>query len=494
MDASPSRLPALEQALADPPSLPDVREQSALAGLARRRVRPIDLLGHSVAVVAPSASALSSPFLMQRVVGPGAWLSAVIGFALALLLSSVFSQYATRVAAPGSMYTWVTRSLGPRLGLLIATSMLLGYGALVTFGVSASVRHGTAAGESAGWGEVGVPVQLGLAVVVALVCVAISIRGVSVSTRVALSAEVLLVLSLVLLAATTFGREGLHLDGLLSLEGASPGRILLGASYVMSITVGFESSAALAAEAERPFLGVPRSLVGTVAISAALYALAYVATHAIVTGADARPRGPAQRWFPDDIDAHVADAVLEALLCVGYLTLALCALNALARVVFSLAREGLLPAAMGRTHRRWLSPYGALVAMAPVAVLPAFVAALTGNEIGSITSRLLGAAVLVLAIAYAVVALSVPVFLARLREVTWAPVVIALTAAALTTVVSVLDVVDDLDRGRWLACLLAALTLLVGTGWYAWLRRRRPATLAGMGIHDETIAADLLHR
>ncbi|WP_141006053.1 APC family permease [Nocardioides humi] len=313
------------------------------------------------------------------------------------------------------------------------------------------------------------------------------------STRVALAAEVTLVLSLGVLVILTIAREGLALDGILSLEGASPTRILLGASFIMSITVGFESSAALAAEVERPFLSVPRSLFGTVAISAVLYALAYVAMHAVLADDGPMP-GPAQRWFPPNVDVHVADAVLSGLLCLGFLTLALCALNALARVLFSLAREGLLPGWLGRTHPRWLSPYGALVAVAPLAVLPAVVATVSGTGIGSITVRLLGAAVLVLAIAYALVALAVPVFLVRLQEETWRPVVVALAAAGLAGTVSALDVVEDLRHGQWLACALACLTLVVGAGWYAWLRLRRPAVLRRMGIHDETIASDLLHR
>jgi amino acid transporter len=490
----PPQLSALGQAISDPPAVPAIRDESDLAGLARRTVRPIDLIGHSLAVVAPSASALISPFIMLRVVGPGAWLSAVIGFGLAFLLTSVFSQFATRMAAPGSMYTWVTRSIGPLGGLLVAASMLLGYGTLVAFGVSQSVRHGAEAGVSSGVVSLGAAGQLVAAVVAVLVCVAVSIRGVRLSTRLALAAEAVLALSLVALVVMTLTREGLVLDGLFSLEGADPHRILLGASFIMSITVGFESSAALAGEAEKPFLSVPRSLAGSVAVSAVLYALAYVGTHAILAQGNGGMRGPAQRWFPETFDVHHADALLNAFLSLGYVALALCALNALARVVFSLAREKLLPRVLGRTHPRWQSPYGALLAAAPFAVLPAVIATATGQEIGSVTNDLLGAAVLVLVIAYALVAVAVPFFLARLGEWTWPPVLLALATAALAVTVSTMDVVEDLDEGKWLACLLAGLALLGGAGWFAWLRLRRAEALSGMGIHDETISADLLRR
>lgn len=494
MESPDQPLPALEEALLDPPAVPQVRDESDLAGLARRRVRSVDLIGHSVAVVAPSASALVTPFIMLRVVGPGAWLSAVIGFGLAFLLTSVFAQFATRVAAPGSMYTWVTRSIGPLCGLLVATSMLLGYGTLVAFGVSQSVRSGADAAISSGMASPGGGAQLVGAVVVVLVCLAISVRGVALSTRVALAAEATLVLSLAGLVVATLAREGLALGGLLSLEGADPSRILLGAAIVMSITVGFESSAALAGEADRPFLSVPRALGGTVVVSALLYALAYVATHAVVVQGGWHLGGPAQRWFPNTVDAHHADTVLSVLLCLGYAALALCSLNAVARVTFSLARERLLPSVLGRTHPRWHSPYGALIAVAPFAVVPAGVTAVAGDEVRSLTHQLLSAAVLVLVIAYALVAVAVPFLLARLGEWTWPPVLLAATAAALALTVSVVDVAHDLEDGRWLAVVLAGVALLGGAGWYAGLRVRAVGALHRMGIHDETISSDLLHR
>ncbi|WP_145725022.1 APC family permease [Nocardioides sp. J9] len=491
MSGPTRRLPALARALDAPPEVPGVRSASDLDGLARRSVGQLDLLGTSVAVVAPTASALISPFLMLRVVGPGAWLSAVIGFTMAFLLVSTFSQFSQRVAASGSMYTWVTRSVGTRAGILVAAALLLGYGTLVTFGISQTVRHTAEASASAGAGTPSVPAQALLAVVVTAVCVAASVRGIGVATRIALAAEVLLVLALLVLVAVAMSRNGLSLGTLLSLDGADPLRVLLGASFIMSITVGLEVAASLAAEARRPFLGVPRAMGGTVAISAGLFALAYVAMHGIVV-TEGPLTGPVRRWFPSAVDVGAAEAVLGSLLALSYFALALCALNALARIVLSLAREGLLPTALGRTHRTWRSPYAALLAIAPFALLPPVCSALAGERIGVFTGRLLGSAVLVLAVAYVVVALAVPVFLARLDELTWRPVAVAVAAALLTATVASVRVVDDLRQGTWLASAVTVAALAGAVLWHRWLQSHRRPALARMGIHDETIASDLL--
>ncbi|MTB86902.1 APC family permease [Aeromicrobium senzhongii] len=489
----PSGVPALEEAIAHPPAVPQVRAESDLAGLDRRSVLPGDLLGLSVAVIAPAASALSVPFVLMRVVGPGAWLSAVLGFGLALLLAGVFSQFATRIAAAGSMYTWVTRSLGPFPGLLVGTSMLLGYGILVAFGVSQTIRRSTEAVSptSPGQTAAGPWPQWWIGVAVLVFCLVVSIRGVRVATRLALVVESALVVGLSCLVVLTIGREGLPSPAVLSLEGADPWRIVLGATIVLGITVGFEASAALASEAERPFWSVPRAMTGSVLVAAALYVVSFLAASTLVP-APGHPRGPAQRWFPDTVDAHHADAVLSSLLAVSFLALTLCAWNALARVVFSFAREGILPAVLGYTHPRWASPVGALLVIAPFAIAPATVTLLVGREVGPLSTALLQSAVFVLFIAYALVALSLPAFLHRLDELTVGPVVLAATAVVLTLALASVDTVRDVRDGDPSGLVLAGVTLVFSMVWFGWLRSHRRRALRRMGIHDETIRTDLL--
>lgn len=484
---------ALARAIADPPAVPDVRDRSDLAGLDRRSVRPEDLMANSVAVIAPAASALSVPFVLAELVGPGAWLSAVLGFGLALLLAAVFSQYATRMAAAGSMYTWVTRAIGPFAGLLVARSMLVGYAVLVAFGISQAMRRSTDAVTSFSPRDHvldgGTQWLIGVAAV--LVCLLVSVRGVRVATRLALVVETSLIVGLLGLVALTLAREGMPSAQLFSLDGADPWRVVLGATTVLGITVGFESAASLAGEAERPFWSVPRAMTGAVLVAAALYVVTLLAAGSLGEP-DGHRRGPAQRWFPAAFDAHLVDAVLSSLLAVSFLALALSAWNALARVVFSLAREGSLPAILGRTHPRWGSPVGALLVIAPFAIAPATGAVLLGRPVGELSLRLLHAAVLVLFIAYALVAFALPMFLRRIDEQTPGPVVVSLATGLLTVTVATVAVRADVRGGDPGGLVLAAACLLVGWLWFGWLRAHRRRALRRMGIHDETITTDLL--
>ena len=70
-------------------------------------------------------------------------------------------------------------------------------------------------------------------------------------TRVALVAEAVLIAALLVLAVMTLGREGLPSLDTFSLAGADWWQILVGATIVMGVTIGFEASAALARICQR---------------------------------------------------------------------------------------------------------------------------------------------------------------------------------------------------------------------------------------------------
>ncbi len=101
---------------------PHFRERSVFDGLARRQVGQVDLIAHSVAVLTPSLSALGTGLALPAMVGPGFWLSALLGFGLAGALALVFDQFASRFNAAGSLYTYVAEGLGATVALIVGVA------------------------------------------------------------------------------------------------------------------------------------------------------------------------------------------------------------------------------------------------------------------------------------------------------------------------------------------------------------------------------------
>ncbi|MET0951660.1 MAG: APC family permease [Aeromicrobium sp.] len=479
----------LDRAVEHPPAWDVLREESDLAGLSRRTVRGYDLLAHSIAVVCPSASALGLAVVLPWIVGPGAWVSVLLGFSLAYLIALCFSQFGSRLACAGSLYTYGAISLGPLIGFIVAASMVLGYASLVSFGLTRGAnRIGESAASLTQSDATSLPLEYVAVAVAAVACIAVIMRGVHVSTRIAFFSEAITLSVLAVLIVVAAIRHGVPSASAFSLEGADPRQILVGAAIVMTVTVGFESAAALGVEAERPFKSVPQSMTRTVVLSGILFTLAML----VNPGGGSAGGSPGQRWISATADTHLADAFLQLIVGLSFLTLGLCAWTALTRIVFSLARERVLPGRLGRAHAHWQTPQTALLATLPLVMLPSIVSLLAGENIGWTTQKLLGGATVVLFIAYGLVCLAVPVFLRSIDELT-APVLLQSSVAVVgITVVGVVDVHDDVGNGQFLDLWLVAAALVIGIVWFLALRLLRPHAVARLGAHDETVTSDVL--
>lgn len=465
---------------------PALRDRSVFDGLYRRVVTQSDLVAHSVAVICPSASALSTAFLLPRVVGPGAWLSVVLGIGLSYLLTLAFAEFGSRFVAPGSLYTYAAKGLGPAAALVVGVSLLLGYAALVGYGLTDSGRQTGRAYEAVrgsvapGW------LQVVVVLAGAATCVAVMRRGIRYSTRFAFAAEAVALSLLVLILVVTALRHGLPDLALLSLEGSSLHDVLTGTVMVMTVTLGFESSAALGVEARQPFRAVPRSMRLAVLVTGVLM----LAGVLVALGIPERGRGGG-RWFHPGAEVSYLDAFALLVIAASYLALALCVWTVLTRLVFAFSREGLLPRRLGRTDARTGNPHVAVAATAPVVLLPTAYSLVRGEQPGWASHELLVYATVILLVAYLLVALAVLPFLSRLGELTGRAVAVAVAAASGTAVVGGIEVHNDLTDGQQDAVYALLAVAVVGVAWRVALVAR-PAVVDNVGRHEETLRGDVL--
>ena len=196
---------------ASPRRGPVLRDRNRLDGLDRRSLPFRSVLAQSLAGAMPAAMALSSPVILTRVVGPGAWLSVLLAGTVLMLVNACLCQFSTRVATSGSLFSFAAQGLGPFGSLLVAVSMFLAYGTLAGYGLAQSavftsrMTHDPATEQEFG--------QLGYVLVIAalaLVCLVVMVLGVRTASRLTLSVEVLtLVMLLGLLAAAILERGGI---------------------------------------------------------------------------------------------------------------------------------------------------------------------------------------------------------------------------------------------------------------------------------------------
>lgn len=482
----------IERAVASPPTWTEVSPDPTLPGLRRRQLARLDVLAPSLAATKPASSALVVPVVLTGFVGPGAWLSILIGVCGALLLRLVISEFTSRMVTSGSLYTFVTRALGAWAGLITAVSMIVGYGfacgyALTSTGlaVRALATPGVTASPSFRAADVAVVLLVGIA------CGLLLVRKVSIFTSVGLVIQIVTITSVAILVTVMLfsGQDFVHA---VSLSGADPAKVIGGAGIMLTMLVGFECSASTGAEAARPFKSVPAAMLTSVLVTGLLCMVTTLALAVDpVTALDSLQRSVRVEriWFPDSDTVAILLFRITRILSLVACTLALWA--ALARLVFTLAHEGALPSALGRTHPRYLTPQHAVLWTAPLAIAPGALLVAGDYGLQSVVASLLDTSGLVMLIGYLLVCIAVPAFLGSLGELTWRPVLTAVAAAGvvligITSNLLLQDVRGDAD----FVVLVAVAVVPVASCWYLALRIGRPGALSRMGIHDQTIESD----
>ncbi|WP_207890452.1 APC family permease [Rubrobacter taiwanensis] len=471
-----------------------------------------DIVFFIVAAAAPLTAVAGGQAVAYLVTG-NQGLPAVFLF-YGIVLALFATGYATMshyVTGAGAFYAYVARGLGRAAGLGTAFIALVAYNAMQIgiyglYGVALTGYLNLKLGTSIDWWVV-VLLTIGIIGVLGVLQIDLNAKVLGV----VLAAEVFVVVLFDLAILTDPGPQGLTWSQFLpttALEGGT-----LGAALVFGIAsfVGFESAALYSEEARDPRRTVARATYIAVALVAIFYAvsswlLAVAAGPATITSPErlaaegyttAGAPDPttvlfiagAERlgaWFADVGGLFFATSLFAALLSFH---------NAVARYIFALGRERVLPAFLSRVNPRTEAPYAASLTQTALALAIVAVFAVLGlDPVLTLFTWLtntgaLGVVALLSLLSFSVVAF----FLSDGRGESRAKRLIApLLAGAVLIVVLVLVVLNfnvlltgdpaaPLDP---LAVVLPAVVLgagFVGLLTALFLRSRSPAVYAGIG-------------
>ncbi|MCU1636830.1 MAG: family permease [Cryobacterium sp.] len=487
---------ALARVISHPPPVPGLAARSPLHGLERRSVGFVDVLAQSVAAVAPSAAATTIPLLVAVVAGGAQIWALVLATALALLVAMNVNQFTKRIAATGSLYTFVSQGLGAGAAFVTGIAMLLGYAFISMFALAgagyylAILTHRL--WPAGAHSPLGTSVAIaGLAGLVALVLT----RGIRLSTRVALVVEAASVAIILVLVGALVAHTGPAVQwSALSLHSATPQNLSVGTVLALTAFVGFESSATLGVEAKRPFATIPRALVWTVVASGVLYLLAaygqlvgFASLGLDFAGSDSPVNDLANAsglpWMGLLLDLSIA---------ASFLACAIASTTALSRVMFSMGRDGLLPDAFGRTHPVHHTPFFALVVAVPVIAAVPVGCMIAGMGLWDTMEMLIVVAAAGFITAYFMVCAAAPVFLRRIGEHTVGAGAASVITCILLAAVFGVYLVTESTTVRSPGVLLFGAMMVGGVGVYALRLRRNPWLRESIGVHDEPVQHDVL--
>ncbi|WP_033311860.1 APC family permease [Streptomyces iakyrus] len=456
------------------------------------------------------AGVMPTTFAVMGIVGQPL-LFVVLGVVL-ILFSIGYAEMSRHVHNAGAFYAYISRGLGGTAGAGAALVALVAYNALQVgiygiFGFEVSGLLATYADVEIAWW---IP-----ALVAALAVGLLGWLKIDVNARVLgvlLVVEVLLVVIFDVAALADPGKEGLSLHAFNpdTLTGAGVGTALC---FCIAAFLGFEQAPVYAEETSRPHVLVPRVMflaVGGVAVFFALssWALTVATGPSAIVGTSQKQSAGLLFFLTESRLGGTFTDVLHVLFVTGMFAALLSFHNVVARYAFAMGREGLLPAAFGRTSGSSGAPGTGSLLQTVVAVVVVAAFAITDDKpAGDPTAPVLqlftwfgNIGALGVIVLMAAASLSVVVFFVRRGAAgtqAWRLVTSALAGIALLVIAgyTVKDFEVLVGAGpdsslSWVLPGIIGLAALAGVVLGLVLRARAPEKHARIGLGNEAFQLD----
>jgi APA family basic amino acid/polyamine antiporter len=313
--------------------------------------------------------------------GPAIWISFLIAAITCGLAALCYAEFASTLPVAGSAYTFSYATFGEFLAWIIGWNLVLELavgGAVVAKGWSSYM--GTIVGLPSGTITLGsVKLDWGALLIVAVVATLLAL-GTKLSSHfstVVTTIKVSVVLLVVVIGAfyikpanyspfipppqTDRSGSGVDQSVLSLLTGAHSSHygwygVLAGASIVFFAFIGFDIVATMAEETKHPQRDVPRGILATLGIVTVLYIAVSIVLSGMVpytalrTTPDGRHANLATAFAANGV--HWASGIISVGALAGLTTVVMVLLLGGCRVLFAMARDGLLPRELAKTGSR----------------------------------------------------------------------------------------------------------------------------------------------
>ncbi len=323
----------------------------------------------ALAAAAPMSAMLGN---VPIAVGFGNGTAAPGGFILAAILLFLFSvgyvAMARRFTTAGGFYGYISHGLGRPLG------MAAGWGGMAAYSVFEAGEWGIFAYYTRSTFSQFLHINLswpiyafaGLALVAVLTYFDVKLSARILGVALVLEVLLLLVMDIFVLAKGG-GPTGISFAPLnpgsalvgAGIKAAAPG---VGIFFALWSWVGFEATANYAEEARNPRKMVPRATYIAVISLGVLFTLtswAVVLGHGLTNASNDAATNPGTFFFT--VTSHFVDPfakdVMEWLIITSTFACAMAFHTAATRYFYAMGREGILNRWLGKTHKRWQSPY-----------------------------------------------------------------------------------------------------------------------------------------
>ena len=356
----------------------------------KRRLGSFDLITMGIGAIIGTGVFVLTGVAAARYAGPGSVISFILAGVASALSALVYAELASTVPVAGSAYVYAYASLGEVIAWIIGWDLILEYtvaAGAVSIGWSGYlVNLLQAAGIELPASITSPPSQGGICNLPAVIIVAfVAVILILGTRRSAIVNNIIVIIKLgVIVLFIVVGAFRLNPELWVPFFPFGFRGTITGAAIVFFAYIGFDAVSTAAEEVRNPGRDLPVGILGSLAVSSALYILVALVLTGLVS----------YRYL--DVPSPLSFAMLRlgfpwisGIISVGALTglssVILVSIFGQSRIFFAMARDGLLPFKLSQLHPRFKSPYIIIIITAAmVALIGGFFPLATVAELANI--------------------------------------------------------------------------------------------------------------
>jgi amino acid transporter len=321
----------------------------------------------SAAAMAPVLAVVLNAPAAAAAAGAALPLSFLIAFIAAALVGNTVVQFSKQLPSAGSFYTFNSQGLGSGAGFFTGWLFWIGYAVLAPglFCAFGAFVHDYVLATF------DLDVQWWLFSLAALaIIVGLSLRSIKASVNLDLALLTLEVVIFLILGVTAIATAGPGNTAQVFLPSAAPTGFTgvgLGVVFGLLSFIGFDAAATLGEETRDPRRSIPLAITGALGAVGVFYVLMM---YALTAGYRLNDPDQMAAFLQDanpfvTLGQHVTPWLLQPIEIAAVAGIFSCFLaihNTTTRVMFSMGRDRVLPASLGKVHDRWYSPHRAIAA------------------------------------------------------------------------------------------------------------------------------------
>lgn len=330
-----------------------------------------EMMGQSIANVAPTLTPALNISVVAGLAGVGSWMAYLFATIGLVFVGACIAVLARRHPEAGSYFVYIGRNFGPVTGALAGWAMVLAYittAVAVIFGVPLflgnllAVFHITLTNLEL---TIIAILFLGLVVFAAY-------RDIQLSSRAALVLESISIGIIIVITAIVIGKHGTVVDTTqFDFSKIKFGTVMSALVFGVFSFVGFESAATLAKESANPKKNVPFAVMGSAAVAGIFFV---ILCYCMVMGMDDNTSAIGNSASPfaamtTKAGLPWAAAIVYFAAIVSAFACSLACINASSRMLYSMGRYQFLHGSMGLVHKTHKTPHRAVLISGVITLL-----------------------------------------------------------------------------------------------------------------------------